>query len=145
MNRPRERAIWIYGFTGKKSSGSTSCWWDPKSNATAMRFKAGRWLAALFPLPVNNTVDTTPDVHSSGGKKESDSMCHLQATVALEIASHRRSGKVTARKTNRTAFFGQPAGWLFFYRSERSIERIAPAAAGNGTTWTNKTEMETKP
>ena len=34
--------------------------------------------------------------------------------------SHRRSGKVTARKPNRTAFFGQPLGWLFFCCSERS-------------------------
>ena len=48
------------------------------------------------------------------------------------VYSHRRSGKVTARKTNRTALFGQPLGWLFFCRSERSIS-IASAAAGKGT------------
>lgn len=33
--------------------------------------------------------------------------------------SHRRSGNGTARKANRTAFFGQPSGWLFFCRAER--------------------------
>ena len=52
---------------------------------------------------------------------------------AVSVCSHRCSGKVTARKTNRMAFFGQPAGWLFFCRSERSMERIVPAAAGKGT------------
>ena len=52
--------------------------------------------------------------------------------LCSSVYSHRRSGKVTARRTNRTTFSGQPSGWLFFCRSERSI-CIAPPADGNRT------------
>lgn len=48
--------------------------------------------------------------------------------------SHRRSGKVPARKLNRTAFFGQLSGWLFFCCSERS-NCIAPSADGTEPSW----------
>ncbi|MBR5702598.1 MAG: hypothetical protein IKX47_09020, partial [Oscillospiraceae bacterium] len=49
-----------------------------------------------------------------------------QVGQQLEYAySHRCGGNGTARKANRTALFSQPAGWLFFCRSEGSI-CIAP-------------------
>ena len=43
-----------------------------------------------------------------------------------------------SKKNNRTVFFGQLSGWLFFCRSERS-KCIAPSADGNGTIMENKT------
>ena len=70
-------------------------------------------------LPVNSALNPPPEVHSSGGKYKSIPAATLRNTVAVEIGSHRRSGKGTARKSNRAAFFGQPTGWPFFCRLER--------------------------
>lgn len=86
---------------------------------------------ALIPpflfLPVNDTVHDT-----------------IRCSFIGRYRSHRRSGNGTARKANRTAFFGQPSGWLFRCRlerrqktalrpvSRRDIKRIAPCI-GKGT------------
>ena len=83
-------------------------------------------------LPVNSALNPPPEAHSSGGKYKSIPTASLRNTVAVEIGSHRRSGKGTSKKTNRAALFSQPTGWLFFCRSER---RRATYRTGCGREW----------
>lgn len=81
--------------------------------------KPGSLIHPHFLLSSKQRSESTSEVHSSGGKNKPIPPATLRNTVAMEIASHRRSGKGTARKRIARYFFGQPTGWLFFCRSER--------------------------
>ena len=89
-------------------------------------------------LPVNSALNPPPEVHSSGGKYKSIPTASLRNTVAVEIGSHRRSGKGTARKSNRAALL-RPANRLAFLlplRKEKNnvSHRLRPGREFNTTT-----------
>ena len=105
MSGPRERALQFHGCTGRKKEAAPRRQVFPK--AFPLCPADGRALIRPFLfLPVKNTVHDTPRCSFIG-----------------RYRSHRRSGNGTVRKANRTVFFGQPSGWLFFCRAERRQKR----------------------